>query len=287
MELTFCKGFQKDDMRRRAYNALTRAVFDFDLEAWYQEGNWTASHIPYTFFDGDKAVASAAVNVMGLRWRGEPRGWLQIGTVMTEESYRRQGLLRRVMERIFADYGEDADYYLFANDTVLDFYPKFGFRRKPEFYFAASGGTGEAAALPVSLQTPEERAAFLEEARGLHNPNRLTMENDGIRQFHLSGPMKESAWRLPDGTLAVAQPEEGVLHVQEVFTRGGDDMRPLCAAFGGTVREVRFPFPPCGVEAHKREIRGGEDTLFVRGRELEACLDDPDGLAMFPFITHT
>lgn len=47
---------------------------------------------------------------------------------MTDVKYRDQGLLRIIMEKVIAEWKDKCELiYLFANDSVLDFYPKFGF----------------------------------------------------------------------------------------------------------------------------------------------------------------
>lgn len=45
---------------------------------------------------------------------------------MTHPDYRGQGLAKKLLEHVIAKYEDQYDFlYLFANDTVLDFYPKF------------------------------------------------------------------------------------------------------------------------------------------------------------------
>ena len=52
---------------------------------------------------------------------------------MTKETYRDQGLSRRLIEEILKDYQGKVDMiFLFTNETVLEFYPKFGFSRVME-----------------------------------------------------------------------------------------------------------------------------------------------------------
>lgn len=80
---------------------------------------------------------------------------------MTAEPYRKQGLIREIMQEIDKDYGEKADgFYLFANDSVLDFYPKFGYRKAKEYqYSKAVSSTGNAAMKPnrVRMQRTKGR----------------------------------------------------------------------------------------------------------------------------------
>lgn len=55
---------------------------------------------------------------------------------MTHPNYRGQGLAKNLLNHVIAKYEDQYDFlYLFANDTVLDFYPKFGFERIEESSF--------------------------------------------------------------------------------------------------------------------------------------------------------
>ncbi|MDA2704882.1 GNAT family N-acetyltransferase [Bacillus cereus] len=56
---------------------------------------------------------------------------------MTHPDYRHQGLATKLMNHIIKKYEKDYDFiYLFANDTVLEFYPKFGFEKVQESSFS-------------------------------------------------------------------------------------------------------------------------------------------------------
>lgn len=46
---------------------------------------------------------------------------------MTDENYRKKGLNRILMEKVLSEWKSKCDMiYLYANDSVLDFYLKFG-----------------------------------------------------------------------------------------------------------------------------------------------------------------
>lgn len=53
---------------------------------------------------------------------------------MTDPDFRNQGLNRLIMEQVLKDW-EDKIFliYLYANPSVLEFYPKFGFVKANEF----------------------------------------------------------------------------------------------------------------------------------------------------------
>src|SRR5690606_30122657 len=60
----------------------------------------------------------------------------QIGAVSTLPEFRNKGLSRQLMNYILEAYKEKVDFFfLYANDSVLDFYPKFGFRSVKENVF--------------------------------------------------------------------------------------------------------------------------------------------------------
>ncbi|GIO00553.1 hypothetical protein J5TS2_12210 [Brevibacillus halotolerans] len=55
---------------------------------------------------------------------------------MTHPDYRNKGLSGKLMHYIIDKYEKECDFiYLFANETVLDFYPKFGFEKLQESSF--------------------------------------------------------------------------------------------------------------------------------------------------------
>lgn len=55
---------------------------------------------------------------------------------MTDLAYREKGLQRRLMSEILGDWKDKCDaIYLFANDTELDFHPKFGFKKEEQFQY--------------------------------------------------------------------------------------------------------------------------------------------------------
>ena len=130
------KGYRKDDALRGSFDRLARRTFDLAFEDWYQNGFWGDDYIPYSVVIDGAVAANVSVNRTDFVLGGETKHFIQLGTVMTDERYRNRGLIRRLMAEIDRDFAGRADgVYLFANDSVLNFYPKFGFRRAVEFEY--------------------------------------------------------------------------------------------------------------------------------------------------------
>ena len=109
----------------------------FDFEDWYQNGYWTKRYIPYSILDGNGIVSNISVNVIDFLVNGEQRTHVQIGTVMTDQNQRKKGLSRALLEKVLSGWRGKCDLiYLFANNTVLDFYPKFGFTPVDEYQYS-------------------------------------------------------------------------------------------------------------------------------------------------------
>ena len=124
------------DGRRAAFNALAKKTFGLSFEAWYRDGYWTEKYMPYTLFDGARAVSNVSVNRLDVVYEGNTYLMYQLGTVMTDPEYRGQGYAARLIRRIQEEYLESCDtMFLFANKNVLDFYPKFGFERRIQYGF--------------------------------------------------------------------------------------------------------------------------------------------------------
>ncbi len=123
--LTFHKAYRNDEALRKSFNDLATLVFGINFEEWHQ------------YVDGRKLIANVSVNVLDFVVNGEEKRAIQIGTVMTHPEYRNRGLSKRLMHKVLEAYENRYDFmYLFANQNVLDFYPKFGFKAVSDYPFS-------------------------------------------------------------------------------------------------------------------------------------------------------
>lgn len=127
------KHVKENNQLRQSFNELAEETFGINFEKWYELGFWEDNYIPYAFVSEEEVIANASITKSELVINEKIYQVIQVGTVMTKEKYRSQGLSKKLMEEIIKDYQDEVDFiYLFANETVLDFYPKFGFKRVDE-----------------------------------------------------------------------------------------------------------------------------------------------------------
>ncbi|MGM0508982.1 MAG: GNAT family N-acetyltransferase [Fusobacteriota bacterium] len=129
MDLTIIYNYKDNDKLRKSFNKLCEDTFGISFEKWYQKGLWKGDYICYSYYNGEKIISNVSVTKMRLRENGKIRKVLQIGTVMTDKDYRNQGLARKLMEFVEKKYRNEFEtFLLFANNSVRDFYPKFGYK---------------------------------------------------------------------------------------------------------------------------------------------------------------
>ena len=258
---------------RTSFDALAQRVFGLSFEQWYRDGYWTDRYKPYVLLDGGTVVASIAVNRMQTMWRGKGRSYIQLGTVMTDPQYRKQGLSRCLMEQVLRDYCRSCDaVYLFANDSALDFYPRFGFERAVEYQFSCPVTPNPEAAQRLDMENAEDRA-LLQRCYRRSNPfSRLPLlDNEGLLMFYCTSHMRDRVYYLPEReTIFIASYDGGTMFCYDIYGGRGQTLEEiLAAASPPQIHTASLGFTPICTEAGRLSPLLEEDeTLFIlRGKE--------------------
>lgn len=137
--LQFINNYRDEEQYRKSFFELANDVFGLNFEKWFENGFWGESYIPFSYVYENKVIANVSVNILVVIIEGKQYNAVQIGTVMTHPDYRNKGLSKRLINKVLAEYKNTYDFmYLFANDSVLDFYPKFGFERVEEYQYSTN-----------------------------------------------------------------------------------------------------------------------------------------------------
>ena len=262
-------GYRDDKALRDSFNALAEQTFDgLNFEGWYQNGFWSDNYDPHSVAVDGKVVANVSVNRCDLVIGGERRKIYQLGTVMTDPSYRGRGLGRAIMEAIEPMLAEADGAYLFGNDSVVDYYPKFGFRPARELEYRKTVALrGECTARQEIMDGPAhwarlseamEHSRFREGCKMVGNPELIF--------FYVSQFMQEAVWHIPElDAWAIAELEDGALTLYNIFAGENITIDDVVRAFGNVDR-VTLAFAPAEAAGWERsELREEDCNFFVRG----------------------
>ncbi len=286
MEYVLVKDYRGDDRLRRSFNNLAEETFGLNFENWYKSGYWGEQYVPYSVVSGGEVVSNVSVNCVDCALQGKEKHYIQLGTVMTKKPFRGRGYCRLLIEAVLKDYAACDGFFLYANDSVLDFYPRFGFRRMKEFRYKADWkNKGPASAVRVPMETPEDWNRFLAEKNKRSGNGLLDMKTDGLLMFYLTQFMCKNVSYVPsEDAIVVAENDGGTLVVYDVYSPHPADLKAVCGAFGETAREVRFAFTPRETPGLRREEWNEEDTtFFVLGDGLAR---DMETIGSFPALAH-
>jgi len=287
-----------------ALDDLLQETFGFTLAGWRALGHWTADYTCWALVEEGRALANAGVYRMEMRVSGETQAWMQIGAVATRRARRGEGLSRRILDEILARH-PNTPFFLFANDSVVDFYPRFGFRRLPDHqprlalqprlfqprqdcgWNSPAGGPGAGEWLAMRKLAADDPAVtrYLN-GRAVFS-NRLDCANAApVNWFHLLGEYADCIYEIPalDALIVARQNGERLSLVDVVALRplAFAELAP-CLGFAG-VREIRFGFNPDGLGVDYEMVETEEEDatpIFGRGEMQD------EGRWMFPLMIRT
>jgi GNAT superfamily N-acetyltransferase len=257
-----------------------------DFRRWTNWGEWNDDYRAYTLFEDGRVVANVSVMRMRLLLEGREVPAFQLGAVGCLPSHRGRGLSRVVMDAALEACGA-APVLLFANPSVLQYYPRFGFQPWRQTLFTAAHQ-----AVPAGPPAPTldlEDAAVRAHLAVLSRESLPVTERFGARGY---GPI--ATWyaangfarplrKLSDDTWVFASVEGDTLYLDDIFTREPFDLRAhLPRLIDRPIRAIHFGFTP--ERWWPEAVEAGEDPeadLFVR------ALDLSQQAHRFPVLAHT
>ena len=292
------KIYKDDSTALKSFNELTRNTFGFDFIEWHEAGHFGDMYVPHVIMDGEKVVSNVSVNRMQFDIGGTIKNFIQIGTVMTNQEYQGQGLNKKIMESIIQEYADKVDgIYLFGNDSVLDYYPKFGFVpcEEYEYYFSYENRSDVVPyameKVDMSDETQAKRVYDVLE-KYVTNPD-VSNENDAmymsenisLYHFWLDSVYRSNIYYLSEcGAYVVGAVEGDKLYLYQIIGKEKGELERVARAFGEGFSEVVLGFTPVHKEGLEVRIHKEEDcTLFIMGQDL-TCVSKKQ--MMFPILSH-
>lgn len=272
-KLSIISNYKDDEILRKSFNELANDVFGISFEHWYQKGFWDSNYICHSVVIHQKVVSNVSISKLNLIMGGVKRRAIQIGTVMTHPDYRGSGLSGVLMKHVLEVYQDECElFYLFANGSVHEFYPKFGFTPCSEANFSMK-------AAPISIVNNglrlidcanEEDLAIIHKILQVRAPvsNQFGIsDNQGIFMFYALNVFPDSIYLWEDEEAVIVYQNEGnVLHLYDVVSKYNVDLVKLLSHISKSDTEtIQFHFTPDRfTELVNCERKSQSDLLFIK-----------------------
>ncbi|MBC2070828.1 GNAT family N-acetyltransferase [Listeria seeligeri] len=290
MNYQLISDYKDNELYRKTFNDLAESTFDINFEEWYKHGFWNDKYVCYSYLDKNKVIANVSINKMDLIYQGNDYRALQIGTVMTHPDYRNQGLAQELINHVISKYEQDYDFfYLFANDTVLDFYPKFGFERVQESSFTVDATSLKKRNYKIKKLNPDDELDFQLISRIVSNRVPLSSildvkNSEDLLMFYLLIALRDAIYYIEelDAIVLYEQEEEDLYVLDIISTKKLDIVEVLGFLANKKIETIHVSFTP---EKNKyidaAYIIETEDMLFIRPNLFTA-----DPYFLFPATSH-
>ncbi|REK76720.1 GNAT family N-acetyltransferase [Paenibacillus paeoniae] len=271
------EDYKNDNVYRESFNDLAKLVFGLDFSAWYEQGCWNDQYICYSYVDNGKVIANASVNKMVVVSHGVKYNTLQIGTVMTHPDYRNQGLSGKLLRYILELYEQEFDFiYLFVNESVQEYYPRFGFERVIESRFSVSVKKLERSSEQLStprrmdIQSSKDSrilSSFASERVPVSSKLGI-IDNEHLLMFYFVLIFPEDIYYFEEfEAIVLFKHEEDQLHIFDIISLKSiaiDTILP--SLISDQTETIHFHFTP-DYDLNKLQVESitdEDDTLFVR-----------------------
>jgi len=284
--------YMGDDTSRHMLNELTGKTFGFDFESWVTQGYFEGDYIPYSFVDEGRIVSNVSANRMRFMQNGSLRYYVQIGTVMTDESYRGQGLAAKLIKHVIGEYEQECDgIYLFGNLSALGFYRKMGFKVENQYRYYVKGGfchshTAKDGFKPIKDMGDGIKKKYFDYVRNsVYHSSFEQINKYGLQMFYTAG--LDNVFYADDIDCFAVLDRGGCVVLKSVLCKEKIALADVVQRIDPGDHGCRLGFVPhdADMEICICEVYDGGDDyrLFYRGEELESIQRDK---LYFPDLSH-
>jgi len=285
-EYKFIQNALHDKFTRTSYFQLVQQIYGLEFEKWYQSDFWDNRFIPYIIMDENIAVSSVAVCINDITWENQRKRYIQISTVMTLPEYRNKGLNRHLMEVVLKEWEDKCDaIYLLANDSVVDFYPKFGFEKFHEYQYSKPVVKSDGVYRQLDIKDPDDWNLIIKKYMPGNLFADLKAENVSQFVFHCTHSFSKDIYYVEKyDAVVIARLENERLYCYDIFA--GDHCRIddiLSIMANESTKTACLGFTPKSGVDYTIQLLQEKDTHFFVLKGKENIFKD--NKVMFPVLS--
>lgn len=290
--MEFISNYMRDDTYRHMLNELTGKTFGFDFESWVTQGYFEGDYIPYSFMDEGRIISNVSANRMKFMQNGAMKYYIQIGTVMTDENYRKHGLAAKLIKHALEEYEQECDgIYLFGNLSASGFYQKMDFKVENQYRyyvkdeFCNCKKNGELFK-PIKDMDDEIKKNYLNMVRNSAYHSSFEQINKyGLQMFYTAN--LDNVFYADDIECFIVLEQEECTVLKSVLCKDKIALIDVLQRIDIENHKCRLGFTPHDEDMNiciSEVYDGGDDyRFFYRGNELETIERDK---LYFPDLSH-
>lgn len=267
MQIYFCNS--NDKHYQNSLNNLLKPIF-LDFQFWYNLNLWNGNYESYSIIQNSEIVSNICVFKSNILFNGKQYQALSVGSVATKKEYRKNGYSRLLMEHIIEKY-DNIPMYLSANETVTDFYPRFGFERVYE-KLPVSQYEIQNTIKPNNLRFDDLKVWDYVYKKVNFSQQLDCYNSASVNIFHIYwGYLKDCIYDIPElDTILIAKQKDTTLNIIGVFSLRDicfTDLAKYLPFFG--VKKIEFGFMPYWSDLKYEMVEYETDPLFVKGAQCK------------------
>jgi GNAT superfamily N-acetyltransferase len=272
MELSLRTAYWDDPKARSAFNKFLVAIFGQDFSEWEAGGYWDRAYTPFSYFAGDKIVASVCIYLLDAVIEGKTTQVAQVSAVGTLPEWRRRGLNRQLLDAgLDWARGRHEGVFLFATDESIPFYEVCGFTPLDEYveFVAAEPVTNRGEAVRLDPGNVSDLDKIYDVARRrIPISDTFSVVNAKLIMYHALYSLRKHIYEIIDlQCLVFMERKDGCLKVYDILSERVPDWKelyPYIANEDDRTIEFHFFTDKLGLSSTETKLLSG-NNLFVKG----------------------
>ncbi len=264
---------QNENYLNEFYNFISIVFPGANFREWEEKGFWTDDYIPFSLMSGGKIVSNVCASLMRIVISGKEHSAVQFGAVGTLPEFRNKGLSKRLMNYAIKTLEPKADFFfLYANETVLNFYPKFGFKKFDEYLFIKNINPTIVNPKVIKLDIDNQNDYSI--LQNLLN-NRIPVTQifgaagfQSITMWHLFNIYRNDIYYLEkEKSIIIMREKNNELLIFDVICNKEIDIDLITPKLirSQNISKIKLYFPPDQLKYKYNNIEKESTDLFIRG----------------------
>jgi len=247
---------------------LIQEVFGFSFMPWFEQKLWDSNYESYSIIQNGKMLSNVCIYKTDMLISGKIVRAHQFGAVATRNAERKNGLSRLLMEHVLALY-PDTPSYLYANPSVIDFYPRFGFRQVQTYQPTIAAAINNPTDTSAKYDPDDDFVREMLHGKRIHSAIVDCTNTQSVQIFNLLMEYDDGIHHLPGcDALIIAEQNDSHLFLADVIASKPLSFDALKQELPFTgIESIAFGFCPdwLGISPHWEPVDMDDELFFLRG----------------------